>query len=307
VVDNESVSKKKIASQYLSFQAMEANTYPIDKESIKAFIKPLSRYAHKGTQGHALIIGGSLGKIGAVCLASKAALKSGCGLVTAYVPMCGVDVLQNNFPEAMVLQDKSEHFISEIILDYQFDAIGIGVGMGQHQETHSALFKFLYNNNKNIRSLVIDADGLNILSQHLDWLPLLPPKTILTPHPKELSRLIGEWNDDFEKIEKMKSFARKFDVIIVAKDAHTTIVNAEDIYINTSGTPALATAGSGDVLTGMITGLLAQGYPPLNAAQIGVYLHGLTANISENEIHPRSFIASDIIDYIGKAYFEIER
>jgi hydroxyethylthiazole kinase-like uncharacterized protein yjeF len=178
--------------------------------------------------------------------------------------------------------------------------------MGQHQETQHALFDLLYNY-KNKYPIVIDADGLNILSQHLHWLSFLSPKTILTPHPKELSRLIGEWNDDFEKIKKMKSLARKFDVIIVAKDTHTIIVDTENIYINTSGTPALATAGSGDVLTGMITGLLAQGHPPLDAVRISVYLHGLTANISENEIHPRSFIASDIIDYIGKAYFEVER
>jgi hydroxyethylthiazole kinase-like uncharacterized protein yjeF len=290
----------------LSEQAISTantNTYLIDKQRVKTLLKPLSKYAHKGTQGHALVVGGSLGKIGAVCLASKAALKSGCGLVTAYVPKCGTDILQIAFPEAMVLSDKKPDYLSEIKFDNTFDAIGIGVGMGQHKETQRAFCQFLA---KNKLPLVIDADGLNILSQNPDWLALLPPKTILTPHPKELSRLTGKWNgDDFEKIEKTVSLAKKFDIIIVVKGAHTLIVDAENIYVNSSGTSALATAGSGDVLTGMITGLLAQGYTPIEAAQIAVYLHGLTANLAENHIHPRSFVASDIIDYVGGAYFEV--
>lgn len=276
----------------------------IDKEFVKNRLKPLQKLAHKGTQGHALIIGGSLGKSGAVCLASKAALKSGCGLVTAYVPKCTTAIVPAVCPEAMVLEDESENYISNISFDLKPNAIGVGVGLGKHPQTAEAFHRFLQQNKSPI---VIDADGLNILSENKEWLKLLPQNTILTPHPKELSRLIGEWGDDFEKIEKVKEFSLKYSVIVVVKGAHTLVIDGEKMYVNSSGTPALATAGSGDVLTGIITGLLAQGYSPIDAAIIGVFLHGYTADITQNIIHPRSFVASDIIENIGNAYFEIEK
>lgn len=150
--------------------------------------------------------------------------------------------------------------------------------------------------------LVVDADTLNILSKHPDWLKYLPPGSILTPHPKELSRLIGEWSDDFDKIERSRLFARKYNIIVVIKGAHTLIVDTDNIYVNSSGTPALATAGSGDVLSGIIAGLLAQGYKLIVAAQLSVYIHGMTATIASKEINSRSFIATDIINNIGKVY-----
>jgi hydroxyethylthiazole kinase-like uncharacterized protein yjeF len=155
--------------------------------------------------------------------------------------------------------------------------------------------------------LVVDADGLNILSKYPEWLSLLPRGTILTPHPKELSRLIGEWSDDFDKIRRTRAFAREYGVIVVVKGAFSLVIDAETIHVNSSGSPALATAGCGDVLTGMITGLLAQGYPPLDAARLGVYLHGLTANLAIGRVHERAFIASDIIDGIGNAYAFLEK
>jgi hydroxyethylthiazole kinase-like uncharacterized protein yjeF len=176
--------------------------------------------------------------------------------------------------------------------------------MGQHEETQLALHGFLKRNNA---PLVIDADGLNILAQHREWLSLLPAKTILTPHPKELSRLIGEWSDDYEKIQKARLFAREYDLIVVVKGAYSLIMDREHLYLNSTGTPALATAGSGDVLTGMITSLLAQGYAPLQAARMGVCLHGLTAEIAVQHIHPRAFIATDIIENIGNAYRNLEK
>lgn len=262
-------------------------------------LKTLDKYAHKGTQGHALIVGGSLGKIGSVLLASKAALKSGCGLVTAFVPQCGTSVLQTAFPEAMVVQDDRLSHISSISYSIQPNAIAIGMSMGLHNETKQALHQFLLNT---ITPLVIDADALNILSENSDWLAHLKPNTILTPHPGELMRLIGEWKDDFEKIALTRAFARKYNLIVVIKGAHSLIIDTDNLYINSSGSPALATAGSGDVLSGIIAGLLAQGYEPLTATQLGVYMHGMTANVTHGIINPRSFIATDIVDNIGKVY-----
>lgn len=275
-----------------------------EKGKIKALLMPLHKFAHKGTEGHALIVGGSLGKTGSVCLAAKAALKTGCGLITAYLPKCGVPVIQSNFPEAMAIADGGETHLTSILYDLHPDAIGIGVGMGLHEETQQALHDFLQRNNL---PLVIDADGLNILAQHREWLSLLPAKTILTPHPKELSRLIGEWRDDYEKIQKTRLFVREHDLVVVVKGAYSLIIDPEHVYLNGTGSPALATAGSGDVLTGMITSLLAQGYDPLQAARVGVYLHGLTAEIGGKHIHPRAFIASDIIENIGNAYRDLEK
>ena len=306
--DNESyIGNVHIVDIGLSRKAMdEAKTiyFLVTKSEIKDLLKPLRKFAHKGTQGHSLIIGGSLGKTGSVCLASKAALKAGCGLVTAFVPKCGTSVLQSNFPEAMVIEDRNETHITEIDFDINPTAIGIGVGMSEMPETQDAFYRFLKQNTK---PLVIDADALNILSKNKDWLNMLPPNTILTPHPKELSRLIGSWSEDYDKIDKSMLFAKKYGIILVIKGAHSFIIDSENIYVNSTGTPALATAGSGDVLIGIITGLLAQGYDSLQATKIGVFLHGLTANLSATKIHARSFIASDIIENIGNAYFEIEK
>ncbi len=282
----------------------ETNMFFTRKEEIAKMIKPLSKFAHKGTEGHALIVGGSLGKMGSVCISSRAALKMGCGLVTAYIPKCGGSILQSSFPEAMVIEDPGEEYINSIPVNLPVSAVGIGVGMGQSARTARALLNFL---EENSAPLVVDADGLNILAQHQEWLSLLAPKTILTPHPKELSRLTGVWNGDYDKIQKTRLLAREYDLIVVIKGAYSVIVDSNNIFVNSSGTPALATAGSGDALTGMITSLLAQGYPPLEAARVGVYLHGMTADITANSIYPRSFIASDIIDNIGDAYKELKK
>lgn len=301
------VGNINIVNIYLNSRALqEAMTtlYYLDGCMVRSILKPISKYAHKGTQGHSLIIGGSIGKIGSVSLSSKAALKSGCGLVTAYIPKCGTIPLQSYLPEAMVIEDESHSYISDIKFDIKPSAIGIGVGMGQDIATSEALFSLMANSTA---PMVIDADAINIISNNKDALNLLQPDTILTPHPKELARLIGEWRDDFEKIEKTKEFATLYNCIIIIKGAHTLIVTPNELYVNSSGTYALATAGSGDVLTGIITGLLAQGYTALQASKIGVYLHGLTANICSRSINPRSFTASDIIDNIGNAYFELLR
>lgn len=282
----------------------QSDMYLTETGEIAALLKPLEKFAHKGTEGHALIIGGSLGKTGSVCLASRAALRTGCGLVTAYLPKCGMPVIQSSLPEAMAIEDEHPDHITDIRYSLHPDAVGIGIGMGQHPETQDALHRFLRDNRT---PLVIDADGLNILAQHREWVSLLPPKTILTPHPGELSRLIGEWGDDYEKIQKTRLFAGENDLVVVIKGAYSLIIDAERVYLNSTGTPALATAGSGDVLTGMIASLLAQGYKPMDAARVGVCLHGLTADLTREQIHPRSFIAGDIIRHIGNAYRKLEK
>ena len=275
----------------------------IEKNEILKYYKPIAVDTHKGIQGHALIIGGSYGKIGAVCLSSKAALKAGCGLVTAYIPKCGYQIVQIAIPEVMVLTDVKKKYISNISFDLQPDAIGIGPGIGQDEVTQKAFLKFLKTNET---PLVIDADGLNILSQNKSWFLLLQPGTILTPHPKELERLIGKWISEEEKFEKTISFSLQYNVIVVMKGAPTYIIDGETIYKNTAGNPALATAGSGDVLTGIITSFLAQGYESVQAAILGVYLHGLTADIALPKTGFQSFIASDIIGNLGGAFLSLE-
>ena len=277
--------------------------YIDQKEILKRYKQP-DKHTHKGKQGHALLIGGSYGKIGAMSLSSKACLKTDCGLVTVFIPKCGYTILQTAIPEVMVLTDVNEEIISNITFEIEPQAIGIGPGLGQAVETQNALYQFL----KTIKlPLVIDADALNILSKNKEWFSLVPPKTILTPHPKELERLIGKWDSEEEKRSKAISFSKQHQLIIIMKGAPTQIIDGETVYENTTGNAALATAGTGDVLTGMITSLLAQSYEPVSAAILGVYLHGLTADIALPKTGYQSFIASDVIATIGKAFLSLEK
>lgn len=275
----------------------------ITKEEIIKFYKPVNPQTHKGLQGHAVIVAGSYGKIGAAVLASKSCLKSGCGLVTTFTPKCGYQILQISIPEVMVITDENANFVTNINLPLSPQAIGIGPGIGKELATQKALFEFLRINKS---TLVLDADALNIFAENKSWLELVPENTILTPHPKELERLIGNWNSESEKFQKTIAFSEKYKVIIVMKGAPTFIINKNKIYENTTGNAALATAGSGDVLTGIITGLLAQNYEPVQAAKLGVFLHGLTADIALPQTGYQSFIASDIIENLGKAFLILE-
>jgi hydroxyethylthiazole kinase-like uncharacterized protein yjeF len=277
-------------------------TTTIDQNEILKRYKPINPKTHKGIQGHALLIGGSYGKMGSITLSSKAALKTGCGLVTAFVPKCGCDVLQIAIPEVMVLCDTDEKFVTDIVFNIKPQAIGIGPGLSLESTTQKALHEFL---KRNKTALILDADALNFLAQNPSWFYLLPEKTILTPHQKELERLIGEWESEEEKLEKTKALSLKHNLIIVVKNAPTLIIDGENCYENTSGNAALATAGSGDVLTGIIASLVAQSYEPIDAAIIGVYLHGLTATIAVKETGYQSFIASDIIQNLGKAFLSL--
>lgn len=276
----------------------------ITKEEILKIYKPVNPHAHKGTQGHAIIIAGSYGKIGAAVLASKSCLKSGCGLVTTFIPKCGYQILQISIPEVMTVTDENTNFITNIHLPLIPHAIGIGPGIGKELGTQKALFEFLRINKA---PLVLDADALNIIADNLSWLELVPEDTILTPHPKELERLIGKWNSEAEKFQKTIAFSEKYKVIVVMKGAPTFIINRTSVYENTTGNAALATAGSGDTLTGILTSLLGQGYEPKYTSKLGVYLHGLTADIALPKTGYESFIASDIIKNLGKAFLSLEK
>lgn len=280
-----------------------SNYFYTDLNEIKTRFKPISKFTHKGMQGHALLIGGCFGKMGSMVLASKAALRSGCGLATAYIPKCGYDILQTASPESMVITDDDFNKITNISFDFKPNAIGIGMGIGQDPETSNAFHSFL---KENTTPLVVDADALNILSDHPDWIELLPKNSILTPHPKELQRLIGTWDTDFDKIEKVKLFAKTYRLVVLIKGAFTLIIDGKNVFVNSSGNQALATGGSGDVLSGMITSFIAQGYPTLDAALLGVYFHGRTADVASTHMGYESFIASDIISHLGRVFLELK-
>lgn len=283
-------------------QNTETEAELIGKHEMLTVYKRRDKFSNKGTYGHALIIGGSYGKIGSVQLSARGALAAGAGLVTAFVPKCGYIPIQTGFPEAMVLTDTDEEKLTDIKFDIQPSAVGIGIGMGDADPTNNAFQKFL---ESNTIPLVIDADAINLLSKHQDHLKLLKPQTVLTPHPKELERLIGKWKDDFDKLQKVKKFSKTHDCIMVIKGAHTLTIYHQKIYVNTTGNPGLSTGGTGDVLTGIITGLICQGYEPLIASLFGVYLHGRSADIGVEDHGYQSLIASDVITYLGSAYMDL--
>ncbi|GAB2771866.1 NAD(P)H-hydrate dehydratase [Salinimicrobium soli] len=274
----------------------------IGKPEAKALYRPRNKFSHKGTYGHALLVGGSYGKMGSICLSGTAALRSGAGMLTFYVPACGYEILQTALPEAMVLTDVHEKTLSKIEFDLDPSVIGFGVGVGTSKSTQQAFEQLL---KKNKKPMVIDADGINILSKNKEFLKLLPEGTVLTPHPGELKRLIGEWKDDFDKLEKARQLAREHNLIMVIKGAYTFTVTSEEIYINNSGNPGMATAGSGDVLTGIIASLISQGYEPLVAAVLGVYLHGKAGDLAAENLSYEGTIAGDIAAHAGPAILDL--
>jgi len=262
-------------------------------EGVLRMLKKRKKFDYKNTYGHALIVGGSYGMTGAPVLSSKAALRIGAGLVTNYLPKCGYAVSQTAVPEVMTLTGNKKKYIDEIKLLAKINAVAIGMGLGQHPGTQKALKKFLKSYHK---SLLLDADALNILAQHKNWWKYIPENSVLTPHEGEFKRLVGEWQNDTEKWEKAKQLASDLGGIVVLKGAYTLITDGEFYYINPVANPALATAGSGDVLSGIITGLLAQAYQPMEAALLGVYVHSQTAKKYTEKYPDYLMIATDIID-----------
>lgn len=277
-----------------------SNHFLMQKRDVYPMLKARRKYDHKGSFGHALLIAGGYGKMGAAILASKACLRSGVGLLHTHVPKAAVQIMQTATPETMLSIDRYDNYFSEIPNLAPYDAVGVGPGLGLEKQSQMAL-KLLIQEYQN--PIVFDADALNILSENKTWLAFLPKNSILTPHPKEFERLVGKWANDFEKLKLLKDFCFKHGVYVVLKGAHTvTCFPDGKFYFNSSGNPGMATAGSGDVLTGLITGLLAQGYSAGIAAVLGVYLHGSAGDIAARKQGQEAMLAGDMIENIGKAF-----
>lgn len=293
---NIGLHEEGIASQNTSF-------YYLDQDMARLVLKPRLKFDHKGSWGRVLLMAGSYGKMGAAILAGQAVMRAGAGLLTMYIPTCGYDIMQLAVPEAMVELDDGDHFLTTSPEFQTFDAVGIGPGIGKEQETIMSVIEAVRAFEK---PMVLDADALNIISEHHEILEMLPAGSIITPHPREFERLVGSWGNDFERIEKQKALAREHQLIVVVKGAHTTIVTPEaDVYFNSTGNPGMATGGSGDVLTGIITSLLGQGYAPREAAILGVYIHGLSGDIAATKKGCEAMIASDIVAFLPQAYLKL--
>ena len=277
--------------------------YLTEKEDVQQIVQKRSRFGHKGTYGHALLIAGSYGKMGAAILASKACLRSGVGLLTTHVPHLGYSIIQTAVPEAMASVDQHDSFFTEFPGLAQFSAVGVGPGINQKTNTQRALCELL---EKSQLPLVIDADALNILSENKTWLEKIPANSILTPHPGEFKRLAGESVNSYENIQKQLEFSKIYNVIVVLKGAFTSVSTPEGkLFFNSTGNPGMATAGSGDVLTGIILGLLAQGISPENAAVAGIYLHGFAGDLAAARKSEFSLVAGDITEFLCEAFIAL--
>lgn len=285
-----------------TISSMNTPYHYVLRETVRPMIKERNKFDHKGVFGHVLLIAGSYGKAGAATLSAGAALRTGAGLVTVHTPSSAVLALQAALPEAMVSPDSGTGNVTVLPDLGPYDAIGAGPGLGTDPDTVSVLKDLL----KNISvPLVLDADALNILAQNREWLDLLPPETVLTPHPGEFRRLTGTESTDFRLMQEQKDFAVRHRCVVVLNGAHTSVALPDGrVFFNSTGNPGMATGGSGDVLTGMITSLLAQGYDPSGAAVTGVYLHGLAGDIALRIHSEESVIAGDILMNIGRAFRE---
>jgi hydroxyethylthiazole kinase-like uncharacterized protein yjeF len=270
---------------------------------LKHEIQTRAKFTHKGTYGHALLIAGKNGMFGAAILASKAALRAGVGLLTTHVPRSGYEIMQISSPESIVSIDESDIIFTEHPNLSPYTSVGVGPGIGTKANSVKAIKQLLHDCQK---PMVLDADAINILAENQELIKFLPENTILTPHPKEFNRLAASDERGLQQLKLAQEFAEKHKVIIVLKGAHTAIVNPKkEVWFNSTGNPGMATAGSGDVLTGIILGLLSQDYSPEIACKLGVYWHGLAGDLAIKKSAPESLIASDIIKYLGKALNKI--
>lgn len=298
------LSQHAIAAQRSTMQLVTADWV----QQVNTQRTARNKFAHKGTFGHALLIAGAHGTIGAAILAARACLRSGVGLLTVRSPNCGYTSLQTAVPEAMVLTDVHERVWSEAadkaINVMTYDAIGVGCGIGQSAETRHALRAFLHNLTKQPKPLVLDADALNILASEPNLFELLPANTVLTPHPKEFERLAAHLSLDTAtdelRLRAQLILAQKYRVIIVLKGAHTCVALPDGrSFYNTTGNAGMAKGGSGDALTGVILALLAQGYAPEMAAILGVYLHGAAGDAAARKFGQTAMLPSDLIECLG--------
>lgn len=277
----------------------------LEEEDIKSLVRPRKKFAHKGDFGHALLIAGSYGMAGASIMSAKACLKSGVGLLTVHAPSLNLPVLQTVVPEAMIQPDLNEYCFTTPSSTQDYDALGIGPGLSQREETVDAFLLQL----EDIQApLVLDADALNILSENQEYLKKLPPYSILTPHPRELERLVGKCTDSYERLQKTIELAATVRAYIVLKGAYSIIIFPDGhCAFNSTGNPGMATAGSGDVLTGVVLALLAQGYSAEDAATIATYTHGLAGDKAASKNGMTAMTAMDIVDELPEAWKQLER
>jgi NAD(P)H-hydrate epimerase len=281
-------------------QKMDASYTIIEENDIRNSLLPRSPYAHKGQMGNALLIAGSYCMAGAAVLAAQACLRSGVGKLTVSSPKRNIPVLQQAVPEAVIKTGTEETIFAESIDTEEYNALGIGPGLGQSEQTAIALIAQL---RRTQCPMIADADAINILANHRAWIQQLPKGIILTPHPKEFDRLEGHSADSYERLTKACNLAERLQGIVILKGHYTAICMADGhVMFNPTGNAGMATAGSGDVLTGIITGLLARGYQPKEACMVGVYLHGLAGDLAAAELGEESLLASDIIQYLPRAF-----
>lgn len=271
-------------------------------EEIGQIVRLPSKFSHKALNGHGLLVAGSKGKAGASVLATKAAMRSGIGLVTTVVPECNNIILQTAVPEAMTAPIGEDYVAGYPKLD-DYHAVAIGPGLGVNEQTAEVLDLILEEINQ---PLILDADAINLLTAVDDLIEKLPMNTILTPHIGEFDRLVGPSDNSFERIDKLRQFSVEKQCLVILKGAHSAIAAPNgQVFFNSSGNPGMATAGMGDALTGILLGLLAQGYHPLDACLLGVYLHGLAGDLALQKQNYESMMTSDVIDHIGLAYAQL--
>ena len=255
---------------------------------------------HKGTFGHALMVAGAYEKMGAAVISARAVLRAGAGLVTVHIPRVGYEIMQISFPEAMCRVDQHRYLCTGVADPGRYDTVGVGPGLGTHELTATAVFDMLRDVE---RPMVVDADALNLLATHPDHFSDLPARSILTPHPKEFERLFGETADDFARWELQRRKAAELNCIVLLKTGYTSIALPDGrLYFNVTGNPGMGTGGTGDALTGILTGLLAQGYVPDEAARLGVYLHGLAGDLAAHQLEQEALLAEDVVSHVGRAY-----
>jgi hydroxyethylthiazole kinase-like uncharacterized protein yjeF len=278
-------------------------TVDIDINLVRPIIKPRNKAAHKGDFGHGGIIAGSRGMMGAAVLSSKAFVRSGGGKLTVHVPGCGYNIMQISVPEAMTKTEPGENHIESISALDRYDVLAIGPGLGlhdSHQQLLSSIFAQFH------KPVVLDADALNVISKHHTLLGQIPENSVLTPHAAEFERLFGKAENRSQQIHLALENAKRYQIVIVVKGAGTIVALPDGTaFTNTTGNPGMATGGTGDVLTGIISGLIAQQIDPPKAAIAGVYLHGLAGDIAAKHKSEYSLIASDIINYLGDAYLQL--
>ena len=277
--------------------------YLVEYADAKGMLKHRPRFAHKGNFGHTLLIGGSRGKNGAAVLMAKSCLHSGAGLVTIHLPANGYQVLQTAVPEVMVSLDADPDYCTQLPRLDAFSAISAGPGLGTSAETGKMLKHLIQQASM---PMLLDADALNILADNPTWLAFLPKGTVLTPHPGEFARLAGKTPNSFDRLEVLRAMCIRYSLNIVLKGAYTVVCSPlGNCYFNPTGNPGMATGGSGDVLTGIIAALLAQGYNQTEACILGVYLHGLSGDLALDETGYEALSAGDIIRNLGKAFMEL--